>query len=77
MIAIFQNLEDALSFDSAVSAAMGWPNAETKTERYCEPQKHISRNLWAMPVEDYASGLVPLKATLVESLQNDWYPPRP
>ena len=77
MIAIFTNLNSALAFDAAVSAAMGWPNTETKTDRYGEPQKHTTEDLWAMPVEPYAADLVPAAAVLVESLTADWFEPRP
>ena len=77
MIAIFTNLDSALAFDAAVSAAMGWPNEETKTNRYGEPQKHIAEDLWAMPVEPYAVDLVPADAVLVESLTADWFNPTP
>ena len=77
MIAIFANIDFALAFDAAVSAAMGWPNAETKTDRYGEPQKHVTQDRWAMPVEDYAVDLVPADAVVVESLTADWHEPRP
>ena len=77
MIAIFTTIDSALAFDAAVSAAMGWPNAETKTDRYGEPQKHVTQDRWAMPVEPYAVDLVPADAVLVESLTADWHEPRP
>jgi len=77
MIAIFTNIHSALAFDAAVSLAMGWPNAETLTNRYCEPQKHIAEDLWAMPVEPYAVALVPSDAVVVDSLSADWHEPRP
>ena len=77
MIAIFTNIDSALAFDAAVSLTMGWPNAETKTDRYGEPQKHIAEDLWAMPVEPYAVDLVPADAVLVESLTADWFNPTP
>ncbi len=77
MIAIFSDLAEALAFDAAVSAAMGWPSEAAKTERYAEPQKHLTQDLWAMPVEEYAATLVPQSAEVVGSLSEDWYPPRP
>ena len=77
MIAIFTTIDSALAFDAAVSLAMGWPNAETKTDRYGEPQKHITEDLWAMPVEPYAVALVPSDAVVVDSLTADWNAPRP
>jgi hypothetical protein len=77
MIAIFATIDSALAFDAAVSLAMGWPNTETKTDRYCEPQKHITEDLWAMPVEPYAVALVPSDAVVVDSLTADWNAPRP
>lgn len=77
MIATFTNIDSALAFDAAVSAAMGWPNAATKTNRYGEPQKHIRQDGWAMPIEPYAVDLVPADAVIVESLTADWFEPRP
>lgn len=77
MIAIFTNIDSAFAFDAAVSLAMGWPNAETKTDRYCQPQKHVTQDRWAMPIESYAVDLVPADAVLVESLTADWHEPRP
>ena len=77
MIAIFSDLAEAIAFDAVVSAAMGWPSETARTERYAEPQKHFTLDLWAMPVEDYATSLVPASAQVAESLADDWYPPRP
>ena len=77
MIATFTSIDSALAFDALVSFAMGWPNAKTKTDRYCEPQKHIAQNRWAMPVEPYAVDLVPADAVIVETLSADWFEPRP
>lgn len=77
MIAIFSDLSEALAFDAAVCSVMGWPSVEAKTERYAEPYKHLTLDLWAMPVEDYAASLVPASANIVPSLTDDWFPPRP
>ncbi len=77
MIAIFTNEQAALEFDAAVSAAMGWPDAETKTERYAVPRQHPTENKWCMPVADYAAAHLPEGAETVEELPPDWFPPMP
>jgi hypothetical protein len=75
MIAIFTDEQSALAFDAAVSAAMGWPDTETKTERYAVPLKHPTANLWAMPVEEYAASHLPDGVELAAELSPDWLPP--
>ena len=73
--AIFPSIELALAFDASVSAAMGWPSVEQKTERYAIPIKHPSRNEWAVPVRDYAEPHLISGTQVVEELTPDWYPP--
>ena len=73
--ALFPSLELALAFDSSVSAAMGWPSVEQKTERYAVPMKHPGRNEWAVPVRDYAEAHLVNGTRIVEELTPDWYPP--
>lgn len=73
--AIFPSLDLALAFDASVSAAMGWPSVEQKTERYAIPMLHPSRNEWAVPVRDYAEPHLVSGTTVVGELSSDWYPP--
>ena len=73
--ALFPSLELALAFDASVSAAMGWPSVEQKTDRYAIAIKHPSRNEWAVPVRDYAEPHLVSGTQIVEELTPDWYPP--
>lgn len=77
MIAIFTDEQSALAFDAAVSAAMGWPDAETKTERYAVPRKHPTAEMWWMPVTDYAAPYLPEGVDTVDELPPGWIPPLP
>ena len=73
MIAVFDNIESAMLFDAAVSEMLGLPNAESKTDRYGEPIKHKTKDLWALPIEPCAEALVPEDAVLIELLTEDWF----
>ena len=70
MIAIFTNEHDANAFNDAVCGQMGWPDAVT--ERYCIPQKHPSRNEWAVEVLPYAEPHLISGTTVVDELSSDW-----
>lgn len=73
MIAIFTTEHDAIAFNDAVCGQMGWPDAVT--ERYCVPQKHPSKNEWAVEVLPYAEPQLVSGTPVVEELTPDWYPP--
>ena len=47
----FSTLDDAKAFQARMNALEGYPNAGTKTERYCLVTKHPSQKRWVAPVD--------------------------
>ena len=47
----FTSEADAKAFQAGMNMLEGYPNAATKTDRYCLATKHPSKNRWVCPVD--------------------------